>query len=221
MIRQVVGASGVVRVRWLLLLMVAGLLVLAGAAIAAGTVRFDGSPGTGTPPAKLGGLGMEKFARDHRSRLQLVTTVSGPTGQISFSRSAVHFVVKNKKYYWRAWSNGYRGDVYLAVHERRAAFVPATSITISLPTNTTAFYFYAEPDDPGTFKVTATASGTTSGPVKVVGAGGAKFFGFIAKGGGHLSTVTVSTNDRKRKKHKKHKALLGGFAVGEFGIHKG
>lgn len=212
MVRQVVGASGVARVRWASLLTVAAVLALAGVAIAAGTVRFDGSPGTGTPPAKLGGLNMEKFARDHRPRLQLVTDVSGPTGQISFSRSAVHFVVKNKKGYWRTWSNGYRGDVY---------FAPGTSITISLPTNTTAFYFYAEPDDPGTFTVTATASGTTSGPVKVVGAGGAKFFGFIAKGGAHLSTVTVSTNDRKRKKHKKHKALLGGFAVGEFGIHKG
>jgi hypothetical protein len=212
MIRQVVGASGVARVRWLLLPTVAGLLVLAGAAIAAGTVRFDGSPGKGTPPAKLGGLSMEKFARDHRARLQLVTDVSGPTGKISFSRTVVHLVVKNKKGYWRTWSNGYRADVY---------FAPGTSITISLPTNTTAFYFYAEPDDPGTFKVTATASGTTSGPVKIVGAGGAKFFGFIAKGGAHLSTVTVSTNDKKRKKHKKRKALLGGFAVGEFAIHKG
>ena len=95
----------------------------------------------------------------------------------------------NKKGYWRTWSNGYRGDVY---------FAPPPSTTITLPAKTTAFYFYVEPNDPGTFSVTATASGTSSGAVKVRGAGGATFFGFVAKGGAHLTTIKVSSSDRSR-----------------------
>lgn len=209
MVRQVVGASGVARLRWATPLAVAGVLALAGAAIAAGTVRFDGTAGTGAPPAKLGGAKMQKFTPDHRRRFARVTTVSGPTGQISFSGAVIHLVVKNvnKKGYWRTWSNSYRGDVY---------FAPPPSTTITLPANTTAFYFYVEPNDPGKFSVTATASGTSSGPVKVLGAGGATFFGFVAKGGAHLSTIKVSSSDRFRS--RKHP---GGFALGEFGIHKG
>jgi hypothetical protein len=209
MVRQVVGASGVARVRWASLLTVAAVLALAGVAIAAGTVQFDGSPGTGAPPRKLGGAKMQAFKRDHRRRFAKVTTVSGPTGQVSFSGPVIHLVIRNlnKKGYWRTWSNGYRGDVY---------FAPPPSTTITLPANTTAFYFYVEPNDPGKFSVTATASGTSSGPVKVLGAGGATFFGFVAKGGAHLSTIKVGSTDRYRgKKHP------GGFALGEFAIHKG
>ena len=208
MVRQVVGASGVARLRWASLLTVAGVLALAGAALAAGTVQFDGSAGTGAPPSKLGGAKMQAFKPDHRRRFTRVTTVSGPTGQISFSGAVIHLAIKNvnKRGYWRTWSNGYRGDVY---------FAPPPSTTITLPANTTAFYFYVEPNDPGKFTVTATASGTGSGPVKVLGAGGATFFGF-AKGGAHLSTIKVSSSDRFR--NKKHP---GGFALGEFGIHKG
>ena len=209
MVRQVVGASGVARLRWASLLTVAGVLALAGAALAAGTVQFDGSAGTGAPPSKLGGAKMQAFEPDHRRRFTRVTTVSGPTGQISFSGPVIHLAIKNvnKRGYWRTWSNGYRGDVY---------FAPPPSTTITLPANTTAFYFYVEPNDPGKFTVTATASGTGSGPVKVLGAGGATFFGFVAKGGAHLSTIKVSSSDRFR--NKKHP---GGFALGEFGIHKG
>ena len=48
MVRQVVGASGVARVRWASLPTVAAVLALAGVAIAAGTVQFDGSPGDGS-----------------------------------------------------------------------------------------------------------------------------------------------------------------------------
>jgi hypothetical protein len=209
MVRQVVGANGVARGRRAAVLTVIVVLALAGVAVAAGSVKFDGSPGTGAPPPKLDGAKMQKFKRDRRPRFKQVMSVTGPTGQITFSAGVFHLVVRNlnKKGYWLTWSNGYRGDVY---------FAPPPSTTITLPAKTTAFYFYVEPNDPGTFSVTATASGTSSGAVKVRGAGGATFFGFVAKGGGHLTTIKVSSSDRyKSKKHP------GGFAIGEFGIHKG
>jgi hypothetical protein len=209
MARQLVGASRVARGKGAALLTPIAALALAGAALAAGSVRFDGSPGTGAPPSKVDGVKMQKFKRDQRPLFKQVSTVSGPTGQISFSHSVFHLVVKNqnKKGYWRTWSNSYRGDVY---------YTSPPSTTITLPAGTTAFYLYVEPNDPGVFKVTATAGGKSSGPVKVRGAGGAKFFGFVAKGGAHLSSVKISSSDRyKNKNHP------GGFALGEFGIHKG
>ncbi len=208
MLRQVVGANGVARGRCAAVLTLVALLALAGVAVAAGSVKFDGSPGKGAPPSKLDGVKMQKFKRDHRPLFKQVTNVTGPTGQITFSAGLFHLVVRNlnKKGYWRTWSNGYHGDVY---------FVPPPSATITLPAKTTAFYFYVEPNDPGTFKVTATASGTSSGAVKVDGSSGATFFGFVAKGGAHLTSIKVSSSDRFR--NKKHP---GGFAIGEFGIKK-
>jgi len=209
MVRQVVGANGVARGSCAAVVTLVVSLALAGVAVAAGSVKFDGSPGTSAPPSKLDGAKMTKFQRDHRPLFTAVTTVSGPTGQITFSGGVFHLVVRNlnKKGYWRTWSNGYRGDVY---------FAPPPSTTMTLPAKTTAFYFYVEPNDPGMFSVTATASGTSSGAVKVRGHKGATFFGFVAKGGAHLTTIKVSSSDRyKSKKHP------GGFAIGEFGIHKG
>jgi hypothetical protein len=207
MVRQVLGTSGVARRRWVSLPALIAVLALAGVAVAAGTVQFDGSPGTKAPPKKVGGLRMKTFPRDHRHRGMEVTTVNGPTGQITFGEAALHLVIKNKKKigYWRTWSHNYHGDVYYV----------APSATLSLPADTTAFYFYVEPNDPGTFKVTASTTGASSGPVKVTGKGGARFFGFVAKAGAQLTSITVSSSDRATKKSP------GGFAIGEFGIHKG
>jgi hypothetical protein len=188
------------------LVTLAGTLAVAGAATAAGTVVFDGTPGTKAPPARLGGVTMTKFARDNRPRNVYVTSVTAPTGRVTFGQQAAHYVVKksNKPGYWRSWSHHYHGDVYYF----------AGSAKLTLPARTTAFYFYAEPNDPGTFKVTARTRGATSGPLKVQGSGGATFFGFIAKGGANLRTITVTSTDRRSGKR-----LVGGFALGEFGIH--
>jgi hypothetical protein len=185
---------------------VVGTLSLAGAASAAGTVQFVGSTGTKPPPRRLDGITMKKFARDHRRRDRLVASVTGPTGKIRFASQALHLVVRNvpKRGYWSTWSNHYHGDVYF--------FAP--SATLTLPPGTTAFYFYAEPNDAKKFKITATSGGATSGPVTVNGNGGAKFFGFVAKGGATLRSVTVRSTDRRSSATDP-----GGFALGEFGIH--
>jgi hypothetical protein len=103
---------------------------------------------------------------------------------------------------WETWSNGFTGDVYWD----SADIGSSTTMTLTLPAGTTAFYFYAEPDEFETFDLQATAqNGTTSGPLQVYGDAGAQYFGFYANGAGtNIQTITISCNDD--------------FAVGEFGI---
>ncbi len=174
-------------------------LGLAGAAAAAGSIVFSRGPGTGKPPARLRGLSLHRVGRDHRRLATSVSGVSGPTGRIGFSHTLVHERVGNKKKagYWKTWSNRYHGDVYYS----------SSVVTITLPAGTKAFYFYAEPNTQSKFNIAAASGGTSSGAIAVRGKRGAKFFGFAAKGGGHLSSVSVASSDSS------------GFAIGEFGIH--
>ncbi|MDX6414850.1 MAG: hypothetical protein QOH23_2260 [Gaiellaceae bacterium] len=160
------------------------------------TIVFDGSPGTGAPPSTLGPYTMTAFGVDPRPTGNTVTDVTGPTGTVGFSPSLTHSTVGNG---WATWSNGYTGDVYWTG--------TASTITITLPAGTGAFYLYAEPNQLSPFDVQATAQdGTTSDAVSVDGNGGAEYFGFYGTGGATIVTVTVTTADTT------------GLGVGEFGI---
>jgi hypothetical protein len=176
---------------------VAGLT--AGVAWAAPAIHIDTSPGSGAPPATLGGATMTKFAADGRATLTMVSSVPSPLGgSVGFSPSLEHRKVSDGT--WATWSNGYTGDVYFSGFS-------GTTATLSMPTGTSAFYFYAEPEAFAVFNVTATAQDGTTTTVSVNGNGGAKYFGFYATGGDRVSSITVSTP-----------AAANGFAVGEFGI---
>jgi hypothetical protein len=61
--------------------------------------------------------------------------------------------------------------------------------------------------------VTATAPHASSGPIRVRGVAGARFFGFVARGSAGLSTIEISSDDRYLS--RRHP---GGFAIGEFAI---
>ena len=159
------------------------------------SIAFDGSPGTAAPPSTLGPYTMTQFGDDGRPNGDTVSDVPDPAGTITFSPSLTHTQVGVG---WATWSHGYTGDVYST---------SGTTITISLPAGTKAFYFYAEPNQFSLFSVEATAQdGTTSGPIDVQGNSGAQYFGFYATGSATLSSITVTTADPT------------GFAVGEFGI---
>ncbi len=187
-------------------------LGLAGVAAAAASLAFEGGPGTKAPPSRLHGIRMSAFNRDHRHRGGKVTTVNGPTGQITFSHPVYHVVVKFEKNpekrvgYWLRWSHGYHGDVYYVY--------PSTTIT--LPPGTTACRTsYAEPEDANYYYCGDRQHPRCDlgSPVKVNGNGGAKFFGFVAKGGAQLNTVEVTSNDQYTSKQHP-----GGYAIGEFAI---
>jgi len=162
-------------------------------------IIFDGSPGVNAPPSSLGPYAMAGFGTNPQA---LGTDVAGvddaSTGaDIGFSPSLVHLRVAQG---WATWSNDYTGDVY--------ATYPATSTTISLPSGTNGFYFYAEPDPLATFTVTATAqNGTSSGPISVQGNAGASYFGFYTNGYISLTSISIASS--------------ADFAIGEFGIANG
>src|SRR5207302_9463209 len=106
-----------------------------------------------------------------------------PDGTMDFSPSVIHMTTPNGG--WATWSNNYTGDVY---------FDSGTTLTMTLPSGTGAFYFYAEPNAFSTFTVQATAQdGTTSGPVSVDGAGGASYLGLYGTGGAQVKTITRTT----------------------------
>jgi hypothetical protein len=162
-------------------------------------IVFDGSPGTAAPPGTLGPYAMTPAAADPRPIETQVAGAALPDGTMHFAPAAVHLTTPNGG--WSTWSNNYAGDVYEDF---------GTTLKMTLPSGTGAFYFYAEPDAFGTFTVQAVAqNGTTSGPVLVNGAGGATYLGFYGTGGAQVHTVTVRTH-----------AAAQGFAVGEFGVAK-
>jgi hypothetical protein len=174
------------------------------------TIIFDGSPGTAAPPSTLGPYTMTAFGSDSQptcaSPGSTVAGVTDPAGTIGFTPALKHdtVVVPDVSGCWATWSHGYTGDVY-----DTTAAVDPTQATITLPSGTNAFYFYAEPNIFDLFNVTATAQdGTTSGPIQVQGNSGAQYFGFYGIGGATLVSITVTTQ-----------AEANGFAVGEFGIN--
>jgi hypothetical protein len=185
--------------------LVSCFLVFAGAAFGPGiagaapsSVVFTDAPGTSAPPQALGPYRMTAFQQDPQGNGAGVSGVTGPTGALGFSPELLHCMTGGC---WATWSNGYGGDIYATGGQ---------TITITLPSSTKAFYFYAEPFQFQTFNITATSSdGTTSGAVPVAGLAGAEYFGFYATGSATLSAITVTAADP------------AGFAVGEFGISDG
>jgi hypothetical protein len=171
------------------------------AATAQAAITFSGSPGTGAPPSTLGPYTMTAFGPDSQATGVNVTGVTSPLGgTLAFSPALYHVLATSAG--WATWSNGYTGDVYTP------GPYSGTSATLTLPSGTAAFYFYAEPNPFLTYTITATeGSGTTSGPVSVYGEAGAKYYGFYATGGSTIATISITTSI--------------GFAIGEFGIERG
>jgi hypothetical protein len=178
-----------------LLTAIAGTLLIGTAQSFAG-VTFDGSPGSSAPPSTLGGYSMTAFGDDSRSQYSTVSDAPGPNGDVGFSSSMTLYTAGSG---WNNWSHGYSGDVY---HQT------GTSVTMTLPENTVAFYFYSEVNLYTTATINATTDdGTSSGNISVTTPYGAKYFGFYGTGGSKISTITVTVPDG-----------VYGFAVGEFGI---
>jgi hypothetical protein len=181
-----------------------------------GTITFDGSPGTGAPPSTLGPYAVTAFGPDPQPVCNfdpstqtftpaMTSVVSDPAGTITFDEQLNHDRIGIHPNCWATWSNGYPGDVYDTTQS-----TDVNQVTVTLPSGTDAFYFYAEPNLQTTFTMTATAQdGTTSGPITVDGTGGARYFGFYGTRGATIASITVTADPNAQ-----------GFAVGEFGIHE-
>jgi len=175
------------------------VLALFVAPVANGAIMFDGSPGTAAPPPTLGSYTMTAFPPDPQPLSVDVTSVASPLGgDVDFSIPLSHRVIGSG---WATWSHGYTGDVYFT------NFAP--DVTLTLPTDTGAFYFYVEPNTFSDFEFEATAQdGTSSGTILINGSSGAKYFGFYGTGGDTVDTISVVNTD----------GGASGFAIGEFGI---
>ncbi len=151
--------------------------------------------GTSAPPAVLGPYAMTAFGPDPQPEGSDVTSVASPLyGSVGFSAPLNHRIVGSS---WATWSHGYTGDVYFTGYE-------LSSVRLTMPPNTGAFYLYAEPNPYSEYQITATAQDGTSISQMVYGDSGACGYGFWA-----ASTVATIDVDYYGE---------NGFAVGEFGI---
>jgi len=167
-----------------------------------GTITFDGSPGTGAPPATLGPYTMQAFPADPTAEDTVETSITGPTGTVSFDSGLTHYLVGSG---WATWSNGYTGDVYADfAAQSDGDFV----VTVTLPPGTGAFYAYGEPNLFEDFSLSAYAQdGPRSGPLTVYGDAGAQYFGFYATCGHTIKSITFTDSGGD-----------SAMAIGEFGI---
>jgi subtilase family serine protease len=162
-------------------------------------ISYTAGPGSAAPPATLGSFPVKAFSPDTCTNGRMATSVPGPGGVVGFSPLTQCELVGDG---WQAWANGYAGDVYWADSRQG----PHSSLTLTLPADAKAFYFYLAPQQPGgSFQVRATApDGTVSGPYTVTGQSGAQYVGFYAGSyGADIKCVTITGSD---------------FAVGEFGL---
>ena len=173
-------------------------IVDAEAAVKCNELSFDGSPGTGPPPSTLGPYTMTAFGPDSRPEGESVSSLADPAGTIGFSPTVTHLVVPSS---WATWSHGYTGDVYYTETE--------SSVTMTLPADTKAFAFYAEPNTFESFTVEAIAQdGSSSEPIDIEGYAGARYFGFYGTDGQTVAKIKVTAGDP------------AGFAIGEFQINR-
>lgn len=157
--------------------------------------------GTGAPAPTLGPYTMTPFLPDPRPEFAIVGSVPTPIpwlGDVLFSPSLDHRVVPSS---WATWSHGYTGDVYFSGSD-------VSSVMVTLPPGTVAFYLYAQPNPFAPWMITATGTDGTSTSIAVNqlvdGFEGAAYYGFWSTTG--LASIVVDY------------AGTGGFAIGEFGI---
>lgn len=171
------------------------LVVLATAAAAPAAITgFAG--GSMAPGATLGPYTMTPFGPDGSPLYTDVVSVDSPLGgSVDFSNPLQHYRVGDG---WSTWSHGYTGDVYYTNG--------APDVTMFLPDQTTAFYFYAEPNPYAQYTIVATAQDGTQVVQGVNGYAGAAYYGFYGTGGSYISTIAVTTPQPVD------------FGIGEFGI---
>jgi hypothetical protein len=150
--------------------------------------------GTAAPPSSLGAFTMTAFPDDPVAVFTNVSSVASPLGgNVTFSSPVSNREIGNG---WATWSHGYTGDVYYTNG--------LTSLGLTLPASTGAFYFYAEPNPFAVFQFTAITDSGTTLTQSADGSAGAAGFGFYTDASESIVSISISSTVD--------------FAVGEFGI---
>jgi len=169
-------------------------------------VIIDVSAGYDAPPSVLGGYTMTPMARNLGNNGTSVSSASDLGLTVSFGHQVTQASIGSG---WSSWSHGYTGTVWhtalATVAEKR------DSVTLTLPTGTKAFYFYATPAEvTGAFNMTLnTVDAPDGGPkTQLVHVSlGAHFFGVYTTGNSTLTSLILSRPNGSN-----------GLAFGEFGI---
>ena len=181
-------------------------LAIATASFAANADILFANLGNVAPPATIGGLQMTPFDQTPQAAIPDFTSVSAIPGAPGGANLGIAPVsakyTRGTTWNGSPWAGGYNGALY---------FNSGLTRTLTLPTNTRAFYFYVESNYYGsTFSYTVTTdSGATSEPVSVAGGGGGHGFAFYSTAGENIASVTVTGVGLNN----------GGFTVGQFGIN--
>jgi hypothetical protein len=159
------------------------------------------APGTGAPPATLGGYTMYAFPPDARAESSMVSTVPFWNGD-SLGLATTPAYLNDIGGAWATWSHGYSGPVYWTDS------MDAEQQMLMFPANIKAFYMYIQPNFRGdSFDFTFTAGGQTT-KLTISGDGGAQYVGVYADGINEyldsLLIMDLSQGDSE------------GFAIGEF-----
>ena len=188
-------------------------LALAAASFAANADILFQNLGNVAPPATIGGHTLAPFDLVPQAAITEVSPVTsipgGPGGTVvGISPASLKYTVGAS---WpTTWAGGYTGPAYFSGIE-------TTTVTLTLPPNTHAFYFYTTPNRLGSsfnYNVT-TNSGVSSGDVAVTTTSsgsptiGSNGFAFYSTAGEAISTLTITAN------------TPSGFVVGELGISTG
>jgi len=150
------------------------------------------------PPPELGPYEMTPFALDDRPLWEWVTDIPSPLGgTIDLSVPLQHRRMGDG---WKFWGHGYEGDVYISWL--------SYEVTMDLPEQTMAFYFYATHDLTQTTDIYAVADDGTAIWQDTDWGSGAVYFGFYQDdpAGPPIKHITVSCY---------HADMV---VVGEFGI---
>jgi hypothetical protein len=169
-------------------------------------VIIDVSAGYDAPPSILGGYTMTPMARNLGNNGTSVSSASDLGLTVGFGHEVTQASIGSG---WSFWSHGYTGTVWhtalAAIGEKR------DSVTLTLPTGTKAFYFYATPAEvTGAFNMTLNTVDAPDGGSKtqlVNVSVGAHFFGVYTSGSSNLTSLIISRPTGS-----------SGFAFGEFGI---
>lgn len=172
--------------------------------------------GTSAPNATLGGYAVLPFSADSRNLGDQVASFTPPpgstvSGDMLSDIPLEHSSVGNG---WGTWGNSYNGDVYWLDEETYGSIDPVTglyasSLTLTLPADTKAFYFYLEPNFFGTFDFVV-SSDSVSKTLQVDGNGGAQGIGFYTDDPS-LSLASIQI--------EREGGFSDGYAIGEFGIN--
>jgi hypothetical protein len=170
-------------------------MVTLGVTAAAGHAAITGVPGgDAAPPPTLGPYTMTLFGPDLQPDFSSINSVPSPLGgSVGIAPNMIHLTVPTT---WTTWSHGYTGAVYWSEE--------SLSVTLTLPANTGAFFFYAQPNEAQVFDIVAQSQDGTAILQSPDGNAGATYYGYFATGGDTIQSITVSS-DRD-------------FAIGEFGI---